>query len=375
VTGGLTHQEGYALGFRADPRCRLIGVADDAGITPRRAALNLRLAEELQIPVLPDFDAALRRPDIHIASVSTEHERQGPLAVRCANAGKHLYMDKPMAGSVPDAYALADAVGRAGVKGQMYTVLNLPQAQRAKRIVDSGRLGELRAIHCDMLFSKGNPGTAPLGSPRQEQYPPTQFRATDGKREMYNLAVYTLAMIRWLTRRKDFRSVRAVTANYFFAGHRNNDFEDFAALAVALEGGVNATITVGRIGWRGHARGGVNLVRLFGTRGSVTLEADFPRAEIVSDRGLAPVEVNPEDPMGFWRTTQPRATGRPTIDWLTPESQPARSDQSLFVDCIEQNREPEVTVADGAKIVEALFAGYKSAATGDVVALPLPRGG
>src|SRR5882672_6417047 len=54
VTGGLTHQEGYGLGFRADPRCRLIGVADDAGITPQRAALNLRLAEELQIPVLPD---------------------------------------------------------------------------------------------------------------------------------------------------------------------------------------------------------------------------------------------------------------------------------------------------------------------------------
>src|SRR5437899_2657528 len=56
VTGGLTHQESYALGFRAGPRCRLIGVADDAGITPRRAALNLRLAEALQIPVLPDFD-------------------------------------------------------------------------------------------------------------------------------------------------------------------------------------------------------------------------------------------------------------------------------------------------------------------------------
>ena len=117
----------------------------------------------------------------------------------------------------------------------------------------------------------------------------------------------------------------------------------------------------------------MNLVRLFGSRGSVTLEADYPRAEINSDRGLEPVAINPEDPMGFWRTTQPKSPGPPVTEWLTPGLQPSRSDQSLFVDCLESGREPEVTVADGAKIVEALFAGYRSAATGEVVSLPLPR--
>jgi predicted dehydrogenase len=50
-----------------------------------------------------------------------------------------------------------------------------------------------------------------------------------------------------------------------------------------------------------------------------------------------------------------------------------RSDQSLFVDAIERKREPEVTLADGARIIEVLFAGYRSAATGQVVRLPLSR--
>ncbi len=40
------------------------------------------------------------------------------------------------------------------------------------------------------------------------------FLVPDAKREVFNIAVYSLAMFRWLTRR-DFETVAAVTANYF----------------------------------------------------------------------------------------------------------------------------------------------------------------
>ena len=370
VSGAFTHQENYAPGFAADARCRIIGVADESGVDARRASLNRRLADQFKVPVL-DLDEALRRPDVHLISICSEHERQGRIAVRCARAGKHLYMDKPAAGSVADADRIVDAVRVSGVRSQMFTHISQSYAQRAKQAL--GRVGELHAIHCDLLFAKGWPGTAPLGQPRKETAVPRQFLFPDAKREMYNIAVYPLAMIRWLTR-AEVLSVRAVTANYFFAEHHKRDFEDFAMLALVLEGGITATVTAGRIGWMSHFGSGPCLTRAYGTRGSVLIDAHRPRADVASDlAGWIRPPRDPEDPMGFWRSTQLRGGVTPRPEWYVPETVPARSDQSLFVDCVEQDREAEVTAFDGAKIVEVLFAAYQSAATGEVVSLPLPR--
>ncbi len=372
VTGGHSHQESYGAGFAADSRCRIVGVSDEAGVDARRAALNRSFADQMKVPLLADLDEALRRPDVHIASVSTEHERQGRVALRCARAAKHLYLDKPVAGSVEEADRLVDAVRMRGLRSQMFSQVHLPYAQRARRMLESGALGELRAIHCDLLFAKGWPAQELPAGPRRESYPPKRFLFPDVKRELFNIAVYSLAMIRWLTRR-EILSVRAVTANYFFQEHRSRDFEDFGMLAITLEQGLTATITAGRTGWMSHYGAGWVLTRLYGSRGSVLIDASRPRAEIAAESpAWSRPPRDPEDPMGFWRSTQQKAglTARP--EWLVAEA-PAPSDQSLFIDCIEHSREAEVSVFDGAKIVEALFAAYLSAATGGVVTLPLPR--
>ena len=55
----------------------------------------------------------------------------------------------------------------------------------------------------------------------------------------------------WLTGRK-ITNVAGSTSNYFFAEHQRNDVEDFACLLLGMEGGLEATITVGRTGWSSH---------------------------------------------------------------------------------------------------------------------------
>ena len=66
-----------------------------------------------------------------------------------------------------------------------------------------------------------------------------------------------------------------------------------------------------------------------------------------------------------------RTGARPKPGWYAPPMIPALSDQSMFLDCLEQEKEPEVTLADAAKASEAMLAAYKSASTGQVVMLPL----
>jgi predicted dehydrogenase len=131
VTGLRTHQENYALLFASDPRCRLIAVTDEPNVPPRRADWNRQFAAEMNLPYISDLDEALVREEVDIVSVCAEHERRGRVAVRCAQAGKHLYLDKPMTCSMEDADAVVAAVEAAGVRSQMFSFIHTPWAQAA----------------------------------------------------------------------------------------------------------------------------------------------------------------------------------------------------------------------------------------------------
>lgn len=371
VSGGRTHQENYAPGFAADPRCRLIGLTDEAGVPPERTQWNAELATKLGIPILNDIDAALRRPDVHIVSVCCEPERRARVGAMAARAGKHVYMDKPLGGRLDQVRDLATAVAQHRVKSQMFSLLRTGAAQRAKRVVDSGRLGSLAAIHCDLLFAKGRLGDPPPAERRKETYPPDRFTFVDAKREVFTTAIYSLVLIAWLTGKR-FTSVRATTGNYFFKEHKTNDVEDFGALLLTLEGDTVASVTAGRIGWTSHRAAGPNQTVLVGTKGTATIDGYRPRLEIAeAGPPWAPPPRNPDDPMGFWASTQAAVGTKPKREWQVLGESNAAADQRYFIDCVERGRESDLPVATAAHVTEVVFAAYKSAAKRQTVHLPL----
>jgi len=374
ATGLRTHQENYALAFAADPRCRLIAVTDEADVPPHRAGWNRKFADEMNLPYIPNLDDALARDDVDIVSVCSEHERRGRVAVKCARAGKHVYLDKPMTCSVADADAVVAAVEEAGVRSQMFSFIYNPWAQAAKKAVESGAVGEIVAIHCDVMFAKGYAGTAPIGNQRKQDPHPTRFTFMDSKRELRATGVYAVGLIRWLVE-CEVRTVFGVTANYFFAEHAKNDVEDFGLLALTFDNNITATVASGRIGWMSHPQGGPNCVYLIGTKGTLKIDAYQPRVEVYADEPpWTKPPIHPEDPMSFWSSTQNEVNIPPRQGWVVLRDEgESLSDASRFVDCIESERESEMSAQDGAAVVEVLMAGYVSAAKGDVVSLPLPR--
>lgn len=374
VTGGRTHQENYAAGFAADSRCRLVGLTDEEGLGEDRRLWNRQLADKLGVPLLPDFHAALRRDDVHIVSVCSEPERRARMAAAAARAGKHVYVDKPLGGDLQQVHDLAAAVEQAGVQSHMFTLHRSAWSQRARRIVESGEIGELLAIHMDLLFAKGPAGTLPNYRPRQEHYPPRQFTFIDSKREVFTTAIYSLAFLCWLTGRR-VTQVEAVTANYFFAEHVRNDVEDFGTLLLTLEGGIVATVTAGRIGWSSHPHFGPIQTVLVGGDATVKVDAYKPRLEIANDAlpWHAP-RRNPDDPMGFWSSTQAAVGTAPKEVWRPIETGgPTQSDQSYFIDCLESGVESDMPVSRAAHATEVIFAAYQSAARGTPVSLPMDR--
>jgi len=341
IGGGQTHQENYARAFAADPRCRLVGLADEPDVPARRRALNEQLADDLSIPHFDDLDQALRREDVHLVSVCVESERMGRVAARAARAGKHVYVDKPLAVRVDEASAFVRAAREALVLTQMFS----------------------------MFFAKGTAGTADLSRPRREKHEHGPFTFIDSKRELFTIGLYPLVLFHWLTGRRVER-VYCTTSNYFFAEHQHNDVEDFACLLLRLEGGIDATIDVGRTGWTSHPASGVHQVHLVGTQGTEKIDAFRPRLEIYSDAGAwQPPDVqSPDDPMGFWSSTQTAAGVKPKHAWQ-PIAPAITSDTSYFLDCLDVGRESDVSAAVGAHAVEVLLAAYNSAAEGQPVKL------
>ena len=70
--GHRTHQENYSINFENDSRCKLIAFADEPDAPDERIRLARSLAEERNLPYIPNLDAALSREDIHIVSLCTD---------------------------------------------------------------------------------------------------------------------------------------------------------------------------------------------------------------------------------------------------------------------------------------------------------------
>ena len=371
VGGDRTHQEAHALSFAADPRCHLVAVTDVAGISEERKALCQSLAEAHGIPFIAGLEEALAMPGLLIVSLCSAVEDRADVAETCARSGYAIFLDKPLAGSLAGGRRIRDAIRNADLPSQMYSFTGLPWAVAAKECVDSGRIGDLRAVHAETMFAKGPGGVPPPRVDRVETPQPDRYTFTEAKREFFDLGVYPIGLCLWLTGKRAI-DVTTVTGNYFFGEHARVDVEDFGACVMRLEGDITATAVAGRIGYYSHPKGGPNRVTLVGTRGTETFDAWTPRIEVYNAEP-SPVLLppNPNDPMMMWRSTAVAGGNPPKRGWdvLANETNWYPLDIKRFVDCLETGARPDITVEEASLSLEVLMAAYQSAASNSTVAV------
>lgn len=92
-----------------------------------------------------DWREVIQRDDIDIIDLSLPQHLQAEIAIEAAKHGKHLFCEKPMAMTHEEAMAMADAAEQAGVVHFVnYNYRRAPAVALARRIIDEGRLGEIR---------------------------------------------------------------------------------------------------------------------------------------------------------------------------------------------------------------------------------------
>ena len=114
---------------------RLVAIA----LGSRAAAL----AAEFGVDAEPSAEALLGRPDVDVVVIATPHSTHLPLALAAAAAGKHVYLEKPMALDVAECDQIIDACQRAGVQLTVAKqTRHMEMSMRAKEYIDEGRIGE-----------------------------------------------------------------------------------------------------------------------------------------------------------------------------------------------------------------------------------------
>jgi predicted dehydrogenase len=101
---------------------------------------------------LPSFEAVLGDRDVEGVLITTPHTLHAGQVVAAAQAGKHVFVDKPFALTVADARRATEACQRAGVVLAVGHQRRRQAASRAlKRLVDEGVLG--RVVQIEGNFS------------------------------------------------------------------------------------------------------------------------------------------------------------------------------------------------------------------------------
>jgi predicted dehydrogenase len=119
-----------------------------AAIGSRDAAKAKQAAESLGLEkAYGSYEELLADPEIEAIYNPLPNHMHVPWSIRAAEAGKHVLCEKPIGLSTAECRELMAVRDRTGVKiGEAFMVRSHPQWLRAREIVRSGAIGELRSI-------------------------------------------------------------------------------------------------------------------------------------------------------------------------------------------------------------------------------------
>ncbi len=123
-------------------------LSEIAGIASRDIQKARDAAAELGIErAYGSYEELLADPAIEAIYNPLPNHLHVPLSIKAADAGKHVLCEKPIGLSVAEARQLITVRDRTGVRiGEAFMVRSHPQWLRAREIVSSGGIGEVRGI-------------------------------------------------------------------------------------------------------------------------------------------------------------------------------------------------------------------------------------
>lgn len=302
--------------------------------------------------VYAELDAMLaaERPDVCFIMMPTD-ETEAP-AIRCAEAGVPLVIDKHVAHTSDAIRRILAACERGGVKmTACYTWRYSPAAQDIRRWVGEGVIGRPYCFDMRMVT------TSAAVRMHDPQFAWLFERARSGGGILIWLGCHFIDLARFILQRE----VVAVTAMTARLADAASDVEDVASVSFELDDGIVGTLHAAYVMPGGLSDPYDTGLAIWGDGGDITWEPLFPPHPTVKVRSVHP----------DWADEPERTLTYP--DTLVPK---AYCERQFVVDSFRDmirrlvaGEAPIVTGEDALKVVEICEAAYRSAETGRRVTL------
>ncbi|MBQ0823556.1 Gfo/Idh/MocA family oxidoreductase [Microvirga sp. HBU67558] len=139
-------------GMMKSPLCKVIAVASRDEASARDMAAELGIAK-----AYGSYEALLADPEIEAVYNPLPNHLHVPMTLEAAAAGKHVLCEKPIAITAGEAEQLKRAASQV-MLAEAFMVRHHPQWHRARDVIRSGEIGDLRAIHVVFSYFNVDPG-------------------------------------------------------------------------------------------------------------------------------------------------------------------------------------------------------------------------
>lgn len=340
----------HAAALRAVPEARYVGACDaDIGRATAFVAKHGGAA-------FADLDALLR--GVEVVLIATPHPVHAAPAIRAAEAGVHVLVEKPMAATLADCDAMITAAALTGVHlGVISQRRFYEPVRRIKAAIDAGKLGT-PALGLFLMYSWRDAA----------YYTSDPWRGrwdTEGGGVLVNQSPHQLDLLLWF-----LGPAAEVTGFWANLNHPTVEVDDTAVAAIRFRnGGLGSVLTS-----VAQKPGVYTKVHVHGSNGaSVGVETDRGATFIAGVSGIA------EPPLtDLWtiageetRLAEFQAADRAAFAGVEGTTYYHALQIRDFVRAVRENRPPLVTGHDGRAVVELFTAIYQSNRERRAVHLPL----
>jgi UDP-N-acetyl-2-amino-2-deoxyglucuronate dehydrogenase len=329
-TGAISHKHAAAyknIGFR-------LTVCTDVNETYGR-----KFAEQYGCRFVPTYEEVCRDAEVDYVDVCTFPDfRLQPLKI-CAQSGKHIQVQKPIATTTAVAREMIDTAKKAGiVLGVVSQHRFDDSSQFVYRAIQDGRLGKLLQCDCYVKWWR---------SAEYYSRPIKGSWAVEGGGALINQAIHQIDILRWLA-----GPVSTVTANWKLGAVHKIESEDVINAMLTFGSGALGIVQASTAFWPGYPE----RIELHGAKGSAIFTGDkLTTWDVQNDSGDPPplasaVASGASDPMAIS---------------LEPFERQFRD----FARAIEGKSKPLVGGEEGLWALEIVEAAYQSSRSGERVTL------
>jgi UDP-N-acetylglucosamine 3-dehydrogenase len=314
---GVVHLSAYANIFEAE----VVGVAD---AVPETAATGAAIVGARPYKSYEELVAA---EDVEVVDICLPTAYHRDLALKAAQDGKHVFIEKPLARNLEDAEAIMEAFSEGGPRLFVgHVVRFFPEYARIKAMIDAGEIGTVGVVRTSRR--------SPFLTGWNDWY--ADWRMSGGV--LLDLVIHDFDFLRWSLGEVDRVYARGVLGREF-------NRLDYALVTLRFEGGAIAHVE-GQWGYPGPFNYSIEVA---GSRALVAVDSTAP----------APVRLLGE------------STGSSESPDVTAGRSPFQDELEHFLRSITTGEEPIVGPRDAYEALRIGLAATESATSGRPVA---PRG-